>query len=324
MIIAGTHDGVYRISGVAEPDKFEYTNVLNTETAMRVRDLDVLDGVFAATKSGLYHSLDGNEWANLGVPRKEVYSVVANPMGDRLYAGTHPAHLYVCTAFSQGVPLSAAECEWHELNGFQNLPSRKEWHTPRHRNKAQIRSLGTHPDAPDRVIAGVEAGGVHISNDKGETWEERTEGVPDDIHHLLIRSADEYIASTGVGLYRTEDAGASWVRLDRDVGYRYFRETTHHQSALYAAAATGPSPNWDDGVDAAVFMSEDGHSLEAIEFSHLNEIVLAWTVVNGSLIAGTNGGTLLRRRENEWNIAGELPVGGQGIRSLCPDPERKQ
>lgn len=58
---------------------------------------------------------------------------------------------------------------WRELEGFQELPSREEWFTPRHRNKAHVRSLDTHPDTPDRVIAGVKIGGVHPSDDHGET-----------------------------------------------------------------------------------------------------------------------------------------------------------
>lgn len=100
------------------------------------------------------------------MPREEVFSVVVNPDGDRLYAGTHPAHLYVSTDDGE---------TWTELEGLQDLPSREEWHTPRHRNETHIRSLGVHPDAPERVIAGVEVGGVHVSEDDGETWTERSE-----------------------------------------------------------------------------------------------------------------------------------------------------
>jgi WD40 repeat protein len=324
MLITGTHDGVYQVSGIERGSEFEHEKVLDTETVMRVRELDGLDGVFAVTKSGLYHSLDGNEWIDLGIPQEEVYSAVSNPSGNRLYAGTHPAHIYVCTTPSADSSRTPNEYEWSEADGFQDLPSRDEWYTPRHRNEAHVRSLRTHHDKPQRVIAGVEAGGVHISDDNVETWEERTAEVPDDIHHLLIRGADEFIASTGFGLHRTTDGGQSWTRLDDDLEQRYFREATDHDGVVYTSAAMGPSPDWDDSTDAVLLASLDGRSLEEIESPRPNEIVLAWTAIGDTLVSGTNDGTVLLRRDDEWTVAGELPVTGQGIRSLCPHPERQR
>ena len=180
---------MYRVSGIDESNEFDYEKLLTTDPAMRVWRFDLLDGVFAATKSGLHRPLDGNEWTDLGVPQEEVYSVDSTPTGDRLYTGTHPAHLYTCTAFSRADTPSSAERGWREVDGFQNLPLRKERYTPRHRNEAHVRSLGPHPHVSSLLVAGVEAGGVHLSDDNGETWEERTTDVPDDVHHLLIRGA---------------------------------------------------------------------------------------------------------------------------------------
>ena len=93
MLLAGTYDGVYRTDG----PRFESAEqVLDSGRVMRVRQFDGWDGVFATTKSGLYRSTDGGDsWTNLDVPREEVYSVLGDPAGERLYAGTHPAHLYV-------------------------------------------------------------------------------------------------------------------------------------------------------------------------------------------------------------------------------------
>lgn len=304
MLTAGTHDGIYRVSGIDEPGEFEYEKVLDTNPAMHVWGFDALDGVFAATRSGLYRSLNGDDWTDLGVPHEEVYSVVATPAGERLYAGTHPAHLYACTAFSGDNATGPTECDWHEVDGFQDLPSRDEWYTPHHRNEAHIRSLGTHPDAPGRLVAGAEAGGVHLSDDDGETWGERTADVPDDIHHLLVRGADEYIASTGFGLHRTTDAGRSWTRLDEGIEQRYFPEATDHDGILYTSAAMGPSPHWDDGADAVLLEPRNERTFEAVDLPRPDEVVLAWTVVDGEVIAGTNDGTLLTQRGDEWTTSG--------------------
>lgn len=303
-LLAGTNDGVFRTSLEAIEDAEQ---VLESGRTMRIRTFDSVDGVFAASKTGLYRSRDrGSSWENLGVPREEVYSVVASPDGERLFAGTHPAHLYVSTDEGES---------WDELEGFQELPSRQEWFTPRHRNEAHIRSLGVHPDTPDRVIAGVEVGGVHVSEDRGETWTERSDGVHDDNHHVLVLGPEEYVASTGSGLYRTEDTGKSWTRLDGELDHRYFREARSHEGRLYAAAARSSPGTWsgENGADAALFESDDMETFTEQPYpGSPEEVILAWTVTD-TVIAGTNEGRVIRRTDEGWDDLGTLPA---GVRSL--------
>jgi photosystem II stability/assembly factor-like uncharacterized protein len=307
MLLIGTSEGVYR-APIDEID--EATRVLDSEFVPRVRQFG--DAVFAATRSGLFRSTDdGATWSDLGVPRREVYSVLRSPDGDRLYAGTHPAHLYVSTDNGDS---------WRELEGLQDLPSREEWRLPRHRNEAHVRSLGAHPAAPERVIAGIEVGGVHSSENNGETWTERRDGLHDDVHHVLVRGVDEYIASCGGGLYRTRDTGRSWTRLDNDLDHTYFREAYEVGGRLYAAAARDPPPTWggERGTDAALFEStDDGETFEAVPYPEgPEEFVLAWTAPDegGDVLAGTGGGHLLRRTAGEWKTIGSVPA---SIRSLC-------
>src|SRR5699024_1044070 len=139
------------------------------------------DEVFAATRSGLFHSADrGESWTNLNVRRQEVYSVFLNTQNNKLYAGTHPAHPYVSEDHGKS---------WRELTGLQDLPSRDSWRLPRHRNEAHIRSINVPPDAPERIIVGIEVGGVHVSEDGGRTWMERRDGLHDDIHHISMTGA---------------------------------------------------------------------------------------------------------------------------------------
>lgn len=306
-LILGTNDGVYRTPNV----RFNtVTQVLDAGRVMRARQFPAVEAIFACSKTGLYRSTDsGESWIDMEVPRQEVYSVLVNPDGDRLYAGTHPAHLYV----SEDVGDS-----WRELEGFQDLPSRDEWFTPRHRNEAHIRSLGAHPDAPDRVIAGVEVGGVHVSEDRGETWMERRDGVQDDVHHVLIRDSEEFIASCGDGFYRTKDAGRSWTRLDEELPCRYFREATIHDDRLYAAAARSSPGTWqgESGANGGLFISaDDGETFESVSYpGQPQEVVLAWAAADGQLIAGTNEGRVILEDGNNWETIGQVPA---GIRSMC-------
>lgn len=321
-LLIGTRNGVFRSD---EPlDDAEH--VLDAGATLRVRTFD--GDAYAATTSGLYRSVDeGRTWTDLDVPREEVYSVVASPNGEYLYAGTHPAHLYVSSDVRKSDALSSRSESrrdsdddgetWEECDGFQDLPSRDEWHTPRHRDEAHVRSLGTHADAPDRVIAGVEVGGVHVSEDRGETWTERREGVHDDVHHVLVIDSETYVASTGGGLYRTRDAGRSWARLDGDVAHGYFREAFAFDGTFYAAAARDPPPSWggDRGADAALFESSDGgDTLDAVDYPGApEEFVLAWSEWDGRVVAGTTGGRVLARDSDGWTTLGHVPA---DVRSL--------
>lgn len=305
VLVLGTDDGVYRR---LDPQSGEIEHVRDAGRVMRVRRFG--EEVYAASKTGLLRSTDGEKsWTDLGVPQTEVYSIAVSIDGDRIYAGAHPAHLY------------ASDDEgdtWRELDGFQELPSREQWHTPRHRNEAHVRSLGIHPEAPDQVVAGVEVGGVHVSDDRGEHWTERRNGLQDDVHHVLVCGPEEYVASCGGGLYRTRDAGRSWTRLDEDLSRGYFREAHLHDGRLYAAAARSSPGTWrgDSGADAKLFVSDDGgDSFRAVTYpGGPQEIVLAWTAVDDTVVAGTNEGRLIIETTDGWETCGQV---SSGIRSLC-------
>ncbi|WP_433631910.1 WD40/YVTN/BNR-like repeat-containing protein [Halomicrococcus sp. NG-SE-24] len=309
MLVAGTGDGAYRVTGLCETDETNVEKVLDAPRVERVRQFDAVTGVSAATKTGLYHSLDGIEWTDLQVPRKTVYAVGANPGSDRIYAGTRPTGVYVATSFSGDSTLGTAPPEWRELEGFLDLPSRAEWGVPRHDDVAQVRSLRTHPDSPRRIIAGVEPGGVHVSDDAGETWTERKAGVHDDVHALHVVGPSEYVAATGVGLYHTDDAGRSWTRLDETIEQRYFRTACTHDGVLYTSAARVPPNRWEDhDADPSLLECRDGHTLAVVESPRPDEVVVGWTEVDGTLVGATHRGTLLAKRTDGWTVVGDVPT----------------
>lgn len=312
MLLIGTQDGVYR-SESGDLDDIEL--VLDSGVTLCVHTFEG-HGTFATSKTGLYRSTDtGVTWDRLDVPKTEVYAVAVSPDGTRLYAGTHPAHLYVSTDRGK---------TWTELDGFQDLPSRDQWHTPRHRGQSHVRSLGVHPDAPDRLIAGVEVGGIHVSDDNGKTWTERRQGLETDrgdnlqydVHHVLVVTAEEYIVSCGGGLYRTRDTGRSWTRLDTDLPGSYFQEAFSYQNTLYAAAQTLP-PTLPMGaqydkrdVHASLFKSTDGgDTFESKPYPGVpDEFVYAWAVVDGRVFAGTTEGRVIVYEDDNWITLGRLPA----------------
>jgi hypothetical protein len=294
------------MAGVGEPGEASAETVLDAGAVMRLRTFDAFDGAFAATETGLYHSLRGEEWTNLGVPREKVYAVAADPDG-RLYAGTRPAHVYVArpSEADDGLP---RESDWRELEGVQALPSREEWRLPRHENLAQVRDLHVHPAAPDRVVAGVEVGGVHVGRDRGEAWTERRADV-DDVHELRVIGRDKFVAATGFGLFRTTDAGRSWTRLDEGYDQRYFRSVCAVGDTIYAAGALAHTATWDDAdADPALFASRGGETIEPVEHPRPDKTVTGMAAVGDALAAATHRGTVMVRDGDGWTITGSLPA----------------
>ncbi|WP_123537956.1 WD40/YVTN/BNR-like repeat-containing protein [Halosimplex salinum] len=323
MLFAGSDDGVYRFSGIDASDESTPTQVLDSGRVLRLRTFDARDGLFAATTTGLFHSPDGEAWTDLGVPEDRVYAVGASGDGSRLYAGTRPAHVYVAEQETAGGPDDPDgpddsgdsddsddfdSRQWRECEGFQTLPSREEWRLPRHEDLAQVRDVHADPAAPDRIVAGVEVGGVHVSDDGGETWAERREGVNDDIHELHVVGPGEYVAATGFGLFRTTDGGESWTRLDEGFDQRYFRTAFSVDGTVYAAGALANSSTWDDpAADPELFALRDD-TLERVAFPAPDETVTGTTAVDGALVVATHRGSVFARRGDEWDRVGDLPV----------------
>lgn len=306
MLLTGTENGIHRLDG-AGADEATVRTVLEAGSVWRLRSFEAYDGVFAASETGLYHSPDGETWTDLGVPRERVYAVGAAPDG-RLYVGTRPAHLYTTPGDDLENP------SWRELDDFQELPSREEWRLPRHEDLAQVRDIHVHPAASDRVVAGVEVGGVHVSEDRGETWTERREGTHDDVHELAVLGPDEYVTATGYGLFHTGDAGRSWTRLDEGYDQRYFRSLGVVGDAVYAGAALAHTATWlEPDADPELFVWRGGGRAEPVPHPRPDETVTGITAVDGDPVVGTHRGTVLRRTDDEWTLVGSLPTDGDGF-----------
>lgn len=83
-----------------------------------------------------------------------------------------------------------------------------------------VLSLATHRDRPGRVVAGLAVGGVSTSEDGGASWRVSDAGLPDgEINAVAIASRNSdmiYASVRGDGLWKSEDAGATWsLAMDR-------------------------------------------------------------------------------------------------------------
>jgi len=197
------------------------------------------------------------------------------------------------------------------------------------------------PDSPDRLLAGIEAGGFFVSDDRGDTWTERDVGGQHDFHQILALGPKEYLvvcgrlsvtdpnhgANTG-GLFHTTDGGETFRKISEAVDPSYFREVLYHDGTLYACGSLTIPPTWIGGLPAEgqLFESTD---LEAFEEKSYpggpEEMILAWGVHDDRVVAGTARGQLVgkgkppggrvigRTERGEWEDLGIVPA---DVRSL--------
>lgn len=312
MLFAATLDGVYRASEIPFA---AIEQVLETGPVRQLLASSDGSEVFAATESGLFRSTDGGDsWQDLGVPVRDVYSVAVGK--ECIYAGVRPAAIYRSTDGGE---------TWTALDGFRTAPFASAWPTNPHREYAHVRSLATPPANPETLVAGVEVGGVVVSDDAGASWRE-CQAVPDDVHHVLCLTAERWIVSCGTGgpdgrggVYRTTDGGETWTRLD--TGTREYVRESCYEGRLYTAANESP-PLWSP-PDAALFAQSEGGNLESVSYpGEPSSFVISWASTGDALLAGTNDGHVLRGREREWERVGTVPVSTEnqqayGVTSLA-------
>lgn len=299
----GTNDGVYRVPRLdSDPER-----VLDAGTTLAVRRL--ADETYAATDRGLFRAPEGETWRDCSVPEAAATAVGVSPDERRLYAGTRPAHVYVSTDHGE---------TWEKSEGFASLPGREDW-----RNLGnvgpQLRTLAVHPDAPDRVVAGVEAAGVYVSSNAGRTWERRSDGLNADVHDLTALGRDDWVAACGRGCYRTTDAGRSWRALDTSPDqfwYTYHRETLAHDGTVYTGAEDRAARRFADEAPGLLLASVDsGRTWRTEEYPGSDDsFPVAWAVRDDRPLAGTSDGRVLARDETGWREVLSVP---SNVRTLA-------
>lgn len=316
-IFIGTQGGLFR----APESKFETAELaLDCGFTHRLRTFPDEDGLFATSDTGLYRTTDGIIWERVTTPRKSVWDVLIT--AEEMYIGTSPAEVY--RSIDGGGT-------WDECESLQNVPRRDLWRSAP-KPLARTRSIQRGAGESDTIFAGIEAGGLFVSDDKGVTWTELDVRGHTDIHQIVPIAPREFLVVCGRlsitdlnhaadlgGIFHTDDGGASFNRISDAIGPDYVREVLLRDGVLYVGSSYTIPPVWINGG------SGEGHLFESSDLIHFEEatypggpeeFIQAWGVCDGVPIAGTAAGAIrdepsgrvIRKGEaGEWESLGTVP-----------------
>jgi photosystem II stability/assembly factor-like uncharacterized protein len=211
--------------------------------------------IYLATEhSGLFITGNrGADWKrpNPNVPRLTTVSLLALP--GTILTGTVPAAVYS----------SSNGGGWQELEGVR-LAATNSSFPPSPELGSRARFLAADNETPRRLYAGIEVGGMLISDDAGRHWTPANTGLDDpDVHQILpsAKTKGLVVAACGEGVYRSKDRGEHWEKITPP-GPRTFGSsvTEDNSGAIYLGIALGRPNTWlgRERANAALFVSKNG------------------------------------------------------------------
>jgi photosystem II stability/assembly factor-like uncharacterized protein len=238
--------------------------------------------------SGLFFSTDGGaNWsrANPNVPKLMLFSVLALP--GTVMVGTIPSAVYKKNGAG-----------WEELAGVR-LGSQEATFPPSPELQSRTRYLAFDPAAPSRLYAGIEVGGLLLSDDAGRNWRAANDGLTDpDVHEVLPceKNSQMVFAACGDKAFRSFDRAAHWEEItpqSHDYGMSLAEDG---DGAIYLGSAKGRPNTWlrESGADAAIFRSRDaGARWETVTQGLRGGVMSMCRASDGGIIAGTSDGELI-------------------------------
>ena len=253
-------------------------------------DPDNPQKIYAGSEhSGLFYTENGGaRWkrAEPNTPRMMLFSALA--MNGGVMVGTIPSAVY-----------RSRNGGWEELEGVR-LNSANANFPPSPELQSRTRYLAYDPTEPKRLYAGIEVGGMLISDDSGHSWQPANQGLTDmDVHEVLASKVNPgmvYLAC-GEACFRSPDRAAHWENISpksHDYGTSVAEDK---DGTVYVGCAKGRPNNWlrEEGAAAAIFRSSDkGNSWEKINDNLRGGVMSMCPAPDGhGTIAGTSDGALL-------------------------------
>ena len=231
LLTAGTRDGVFTFLRECRGDPWRQSGPSLENFDISHARLDPRDGqtMFAAASgegfTAVFRSDDfGHEWKVAGGPFEvdQIWHVEPGHPSQpgRIYAGTMPAALFISDDHGDS---------WRSAPGMGEHETHGEWWEGGS-GGINLHRIMADPERPDRIYAGISVAGLFRSDDGGQTWVPKNEGVfrftewESEMHHgnvhRCIHSAvldphDSRVIyqQNHVGVYRSDDAGETWTNV---------------------------------------------------------------------------------------------------------------
>ncbi|HEY3154121.1 MAG TPA: hypothetical protein VGK65_20850 [Candidatus Binatia bacterium] len=260
-----------------------------TLTCMSV-DPDNPQKIYAGSEhSGLFYTENaGVRWkrAEPNTPKMMLFSALA--LNGGVMVGTIPSAVY-----------RSKNGGWEELEGVRvnsagaNFPPSPEL-------QSRARYLAYDPAVPARLYAGIEVGGMLISDDSGYTWTPANEGLTDmDVHEILASEQNTgmvYLAC-GEACFRSFDRAGHWENISPKTHDYGTSVAEDRNGVVYVGCAKGRPNHWirEEGAIAAIFRSRDkGTTWEKIVDNLKGGVMHMCPTPDGNgMVAGTSDGSLL-------------------------------
>jgi hypothetical protein len=246
-------------------------------------------------------SPDGGEsWELIDLPERDVLSVAISGADGGLYAGTEPSRLFVSR---DGAP-------WTELEALQEIPSKDQWSFPPRPWTHHVRWIAPDPRAPERLLVGIELGGVMYSEDDGRSFTDHSPGAKRDAHCIAWHPSalGRAYEAAGDGAAWSRDGCIGWEAVDagRDLGYCWaLALDPADPDRWYVSAASGPrTAHAGDDAAGELYVWEDA-AWRRLELPG-DSMPYALATINGRLLAGMSDGRILQSgdRGETWSETG--------------------
>ncbi len=330
LVLVGTRKGLFQLRD-GELGGPQLTG-WSINHAMR----DPRDGtLYAASNNPVYgatvhRSTDGGEsWDRLEAPEAPGLELEAlwhvepghSSEPETLYLGGAPGVL-----FRSGDSGST----WESVAGLNAHPTRERWMPGA--GGMCCHSIQVDPSSPARLYAAISAAGAFRSDDAGESWRPINAGVAADflpdpypevgqcVHKLLLHPArpDRLWQQNHCGVYRSDDRGETWERLDGNglpsaFGFGIALDPADPDVAYVVPEESGEN-RVTVGGRLGVYRTTDGGASWQLHADGLPE--QAWSVVlregmtwdERGPVLGTQAGSVWALEDGRWaEVAHDLP-----------------
>ena len=233
MLLVGTRKGLFLLDGDQDRRAWQIRGPLCESWPIFHAVADVDAGMLYAAASSEWHgtvlwrssdlgetweqSGEGLNYGEDGPPLTKVSSLTV--ADGRLFAGADYPGVFQST--DRGAT-------WSLFTTLDDQPAREKWLQPDASPPGRLGVIATmpHPRDAERLFVNVQGFGLFHSEDGGSSWSPRNAGMRADwpledpawgycVHKVVISPADpdRMYTQTHVGVYRSNDSGATWTEI---------------------------------------------------------------------------------------------------------------